>query len=364
MPNYVDKYWQKKYPSLKKSIDRREARIAAILQQAVSKPQLSNTYWNTVRAAIDREYRGISRTFNKWAERNIPSAYKSFTIQQNSRIAGLKSVTTPAKKSISQLLKTNASQQIAAVLTADAIADMTSALVQGNLRISRFTRKTQQSLIAESLVDRTVINAISAGNLSVNKILSRQGTLANSLINQVENGRFITIIDKNGNPRNYRASYYAEMVSRTKFHEAQAESTKILANNYNSDLVRISNHNTTTEICQQYEAKIFSLSGKDKRFPILDQVPPFHVNCLHVMSVTFVETLESTGQLQAFSDFSRGETDAPPGQNSYVPVKKRNKIINKTITDTKASDKYKSSTIKQRRALLKKNTAAAIAEAA
>ena len=364
MANFVDKYWQKKFIPLKARITRHENRITAILTKAMENPQTSSVFWNTVRASINKEYTAIGATFGKWAKTNIPKAYRVFVRQQMARINNLKSITNKAKKSVNKLVNTNASRQIVAALTKDAISDMTAGLVQGNLRINRLTRLTQQTLVTEALVDSTVAQAFEAGNISLNTVLKRKGSLANSLVNQAKNGRFITVMDKNGNPRNYTARYYSEMVSRVKFHEAQAQGAIVTANNYDTDLVRVSEHNTTTAICQEFEGKIFSISGKDKRFPVISQVPPFHVNCLHIILATFVEALQAQGNLKGYSDFSKGKTNTPPNSPSFVPVNKRNDIISKTTTETKETSVYKSATTKQKRTILKDNVSNAIGAAA
>jgi hypothetical protein len=121
----------------------------------------------------------------------------------------------------------------------------------------------------------------------------------------------------------YKPSYYAEMVSRTKFHEAHSYAAVATAGNYGTDLVIISAHNTRTEICLDYEGKVFSLSGGDQRFPRLDQFPPFHPNCLHLMFPQFESGMLVQGTLKQFSDFSLGKAARPPFPKSFIPVSKR-----------------------------------------
>jgi len=143
------------------------------------------------------------------------------------------------------------------------------------------------------------------------------------------------------------------MVSRVKFHEAQSAAARQTAANYDTDLIRISTHNTTTAICQEYEGKIFSISGKDKRFPILDQSPPFHVNCLHYETVTFEESLLAQGALDKYSEFSLGETDRPPTDPGFVPVSKRAGIERQAQRSAKALPEWKTASPKKRRDILR-----------
>jgi hypothetical protein len=136
----------------------------------------------------------------------------------------------------------------------------------------------------------------------------------------VEQGQFVT--SKNGS-RKYNADYYSEMVYRTETREAQSLATKEVANSVGSDLVQVSSHNTLTPLCMEYEGKIFSLNGKNTDFPILSEEPPFHVNCLHSISVVTDVGLEVSGTYDDYVKFSNGEIDTPPTKSSFVPVKDR-----------------------------------------
>ncbi|MBA7557934.1 hypothetical protein ES705_50717 [subsurface metagenome] len=121
----------------------------------------------------------------------------------------------------------------------------------------------------------------------------------------------------------YKPSYYAELVARTKFHQAQSQAALMQAANYETDLIQVSSHNTTTELCMPFEGKIFTISGKDKRFPPLTESPPYHPNCLHLLFPAFESGLQAQGTLESFSSFSKGEISRPPVPSSFIPVKER-----------------------------------------
>ena len=199
----------------------------------------------------------------------------------------------------------------------DASAAFKTSAVTGLNNMVRLTRMTQQALISESLIDITVAEGFRFGDLrKSSRALS--GELYSNLLGQVEGKQFIQ-----AGKMHYTPDYYAEMVSRVKFHEAHSYAAITQAKNYGTDLVQVSSHNTTTEICQQYEAKIYSMSGKDKRFPILSISPPYHVNCLHLIMPTFVSAMEVQGTLDSFSAFSKGRIDKPPIPSGFVPVASR-----------------------------------------
>ncbi len=123
--------------------------------------------------------------------------------------------------------------------------------------------------------------------------------------------------------RKFSPSYYAELVARTKFHEAHSIAAVSQAGNYGTDLLQVSSHNTPTAICVPFEGKIFAVGGGDKRFPPLSDTPPYHPNCLHLLFPTFVEAMEVQGTLDSFSAFSRGKISRPPVPAGFVPVGQR-----------------------------------------
>lgn len=89
-----------------------------------------------------------------------------------------------------------------------------------------------------------------------------------------------------------------------------------------ADLVQVSSHNTDTPLCQEFEGKIYSISGKDPDFPALEEIPPFHPNCLHSLTVVFREVLERRG-IDDYIAFSNGQTETHPTRESHIPVSER-----------------------------------------
>ena len=362
--NKYDNQLKKKFIPLKRSITIHENRINAIVNEFLSTTRIDNAYWASINARLNTEYKAINKLTTKWAKEEIPRQYRFVLREQMAKAKSLKSITNKAKKTLTQLLKSNKVKQMQLLLAQSAIEDITTGLVLGRNDLSKLTRSTRQALIADSAIDKALIKSIEEGNVALSKILSKKGTVANNLLKANKNNRYLTIINKNGNPMKYRISYYSEMVYRVKWHEAQSAAVRTNNANYGTDLIRVSNHNTTTEICQQYEGKIFSLNGKNKDFPIIDQLAPFHVNCLHYETTVFAESLKVQGNYQEYSDFSKGKTDKPPGQIGFLPVEKRNKIVNKTILNTKKTDTYQKASPKGKRIIMRDNVGKAIGKAA
>lgn len=86
--------------------------------------------------------------------------------------------------------------------------------------------------------------------------------------------------------RRWRPERYIRMYSRTRTREIQTRGIEHRMNDYDLDLVQISEHLDVDgqDICNDYEGNVYSLSGNHPRYPILDITPPFHPNCVHVMT--------------------------------------------------------------------------------
>ena len=85
---------------------------------------------------------------------------------------------------------------------------------------------------------------------------------------------------------------YAELLSKSIVAETQNTSVLNVAKEYDKDLVKMTEHNSACQVCQKYEGRIYSISGKDKRYPKLKSIPGFnkgynniHPRCRHRISV-------------------------------------------------------------------------------
>lgn len=96
--------------------------------------------------------------------------------------------------------------------------------------------------------------------------------------------------------------------------------------NVETDYVLVSTHNSTCETCQKYEGKVFSISGKDTRFPQLDDVPPFCEKCRHTIHATFEWALKMNDLLPKYIAFSNGRSEIHPIDTGLIPVSVRPKI--------------------------------------
>lgn len=121
-----------------------------------------------------------------------------------------------------------------------------------------------------------------------------RGTLKKRLMDyiraDIRDGKLIDIKGKT-----WKATKYAELVSRTVYREAQTAATKDLCFKYSNDLVQWSDHATNCAPCDEYEGKIYSLSGNDPNYPPLPASPPLHPNCKHSLLPTSREAIIRRG---------------------------------------------------------------------
>jgi len=97
--------------------------------------------------------------------------------------------------------------------------------------------------------------------------------------------------------RKWRLDTYAEMVARTTTREAASVATLNTCQEYGQDLVRITVHYPTCEICAPLQGKVYSISGNDDRYPKLtdERRPPIHPHCRHVLA-PYVRELDDNAE--------------------------------------------------------------------
>ncbi len=297
-------------------LNRQELLLREYLLRAIKTNKSSSTYWNMVRRDIRVIYAEMAKIFDAWSETFIPKRYEMSLRQIQHRI-GSSSIMDLPLKDLTTLLKTDPVAQTMKLLYLDATSTFNAALVTGQNTVLRFTRLTQQVILNENIINQTVVEGVIAGNLRTSaRTLS--GTLWSKLAEDVQDLKFVQ-----AGKYKYKPDYYAEMVSRVKFHEAQSYAALHQSENYGTDLVQISSHNTITPICIPFEGKVYSISGNSKLFPPLFDIPPYHPNCLHLMYPTFISGMEAQGVLDEFSEFSLGNSFAPPIPANFVPLNLR-----------------------------------------
>lgn len=127
--------------------------------------------------------------------------------------------------------------------------------------------------------------------------------VSKSMVDNLVHEGVTSFVDKAG--RRWSLGAYAQMVARTTTREAVSVGTanRLVENGH--DLVTISRHAHDNDECSDYEGKTFSLSGNDSTYPELDRMPPFHPNCVHVLTpaeASFEQFEQAVGAADARDD--------------------------------------------------------------
>ena len=104
--------------------------------------------------------------------------------------------------------------------------------------------------------------------------------------------------------RNWNLDSYCEMVARTTTREATTlgTTTRLAAGGY--DLVQISEHHPTCDLCAPLGGKVFSLSGNTSGYPRYDNYIPVHPNCIHILMSYQAKFDSDPDKTKAFSNTS------------------------------------------------------------
>ena len=126
---------------------------------------------------------------------------------------------------------------------------------------------------------------------------------------------------------------YAQMVSRSTTREAGnlARENQLVENGY--DLVEMTTHYPTCDKCSRFQGRVYSLTGKDKRFPSLMETAfsggyrNVHPNCRHSI-IPYIESMHTDGEnQQTVADggkpFNDNRSDAEKGLYSKQQAENR-----------------------------------------
>lgn len=185
---------------------------------------------------------------------------------------------------------------------------------------------------------RTVGEGVIAGDTRAQ--VSAQ--LARRLVTEGTTDALTGFIDKAG--RRWPLHTYTAMVARTTTREAMTTGTGSRLREGGLDLVTISSHPHAADDCTPYDGRTFSLDGKADGYDVLDEEPPFHPNCVHVMTPAGVNLDEFERELgdamldpdaQVVDDLAAADRGEVIGQPK--PAKTPEGKIGKLIDDERAA---------------------------
>lgn len=266
-----------------------EKKIVGILGKAEGISDEARWRFESLLAQIQHEIAFLNQSVATWAPIAASSAYKrgSVLASQTARSMGL-----PAQKiDFDAVLHKGAISALSDQMALDMLGANQTMLDNS----TRLIRATQQRVLSETTINRALAEGLAGGESR--RQISR--TLEDQFSAQLEEGKLIT-----AGGRNFQPGTYAELVTRTRTREAATWGTINTQADYGLDLVQVSTHESEVDVCTPYAGRVFSLSGNNPDFPLLDRKPPFHPNCKHVLLPVSATILRMRGQYDALSALS------------------------------------------------------------
>jgi hypothetical protein len=126
--------------------------------------------------------------------------------------------------------------------------------------------------------------------------------ISQAIIRDLTQEGVTSFVDKSG--RRWALDTYARMVARTTSREAVTQATAARLLEVGRPDVTISDHDTTTPLCDRYEGNTYSLV-RGGRYRFLAELPPFHPNCKHVLTparTQFADFRAAMGRAQTWEE--------------------------------------------------------------
>lgn len=251
-----------------------------ILEQIILSKAISIDELRLKSKEAERLLYRVRKRFRSWITANVPKIYqktvRSYVTSEN--LLKAKKSKTIGPLSVDRLLK-------------QGLTDMNRAALEGKKNIENLINVVFERNITatkQNIIDEVTVNIKAAKSADSAKLVGKSELYKELVANSID-GKFLKVKGKDGKTRNYKIKSYANLVARTKYVEAHTEAILDVARANDTDLVQCSSHNTTTPYDKQFEGKVFSISGKNKKFPILIDRPPFHPNCLHFLNPIFID---------------------------------------------------------------------------
>jgi len=309
----------KRAKELLRLLDGVEQELDNIIAEIATTKQTSAVYWNRIQREISEQYERARIISTEWTQTNIPEVYKENIKAQLTRIKGKTFPSQGSPIDFTKFVSSDVSTQSLSALMGETTATFGTGFAAGEKTMLRLARLTQALNVNEKMINKAVSEGFEAtGNISGSIVRLKDELLKASL-----DGKYITIINKNGKPERWKINTYAELVARTKLQETQTQAVINTAVASQKDLIQVSSHNTRTAYDSQFEGKIYSLTGNDPDFPAVVDLPPFHPNCLHTINIVSREGLSQQGILKKSIDFADGTSQTHPTRRGHIPVGER-----------------------------------------
>lgn len=241
----------------------------------------TRVYANTVLKQVESILDRLQRKTDAYATEQIPVAYQKALEQARAFYKNHLQMRDPWFAAVHE--------DAMSLLAREMQIQITQGLAQVGRRIQRQIAPMQDELLRQMGLRATAEKIASGATIA---------QMRRQMLDALQ-GEGLLSVQYGEGPNAYRVSLdaYASMVARSTTREAGNTARINAAEEHGQDLVLMSKHYPTCIDCAPLQGRVYSVSGQDKRFPCLYELPGFrdgykniHPNCRHVILPT-VEAL-------------------------------------------------------------------------
>lgn len=239
----------------------------------------TKTYYNTVLKRLDKLIKELEEKTDAFISSEIPKEYKKSLAETYDYFKrnNLEMKPPAAFASIHN--------DAVNLLAREMQYSIKSALGTVGRQVLRYLDESRDEALRRTGLLEAGIKAASGGTIV---------DMKKSMVKRLQDQGFMTVQYGSGpNARQVPLDVYAMLCARSTTREAGNTAREIQLTENGYDLMEMTSHFPTCEVCAALQGRVYSISGNDKRFPPLSMVyrdgyHNVHPNCRHVM-VPFIE---------------------------------------------------------------------------
>lgn len=249
----------------------------------------TRTYYNSVLKQLERLMKQLEAETGQYISTEIPRQYKK----------ALDDTYAYFKRNNLQMKRPDMFSHIHSDAVSELANEMRYHINQGisiaGRRVMRYLDTAKDNALRQAGLRSAALKAAAGQTVA---------DMQKDLMQRLANDGFLTVQYGTGK-RAYQVGLdsYAAMVARSTTREAGnlARENQLTENGY--DLLMMTEHYPTCEACAVLQGRVYSISGRDKRFPPLSRAFPsgyrnVHPNCRHVMTY-WIEEMQSPEEIRA-----------------------------------------------------------------
>lgn len=249
----------------------------------------TKTYYNSVLKQLERLMKQLEAETGQYISTEIPRQYKK----------ALDDTYAYFKRNNLQMKRPDMFSHIHSDAVSELANEMRYHINQGisiaGRRVMRYLDTAKDNALRQAGLRSAALKAAAGQTVA---------DMQKDLMQRLANDGFLTVQYGTGK-RAYQVGLdsYTAMVARSTTREAGnlARENQLTENGY--DLMMMTEHYPTCEACAVLQGRVYSISGRDKRFPPLSRAFPsgyrnVHPNCRHVMTY-WIEEMQSPEEIRA-----------------------------------------------------------------